>query len=315
MRQHTLVSLALAAAVQATHPHRGSRAATVLAAPFVGAQSPEEAEKLKSKNELKVNSGKDGDKSKSAAPSALGKGADPSNCVAKPGQTMSTTAWCVENCGDEAADPPNCPVDMCVCPDGPAANDEASSLAPTPDPTRSALPPNGDPNLCTARDGQTEADTTWCVSNCKTGNCPMNLCTCVKPHKPKGRAAAPGKLGSALPPGADPTGCVAVVGQSSVDDAWCVEHCSLTPPDCPVPNCYCSDDNAIIVFSPDELNDAPIGKKSLANSKLKKKGNLTNASRTNITHHGNTTSVGRNASRNATGAKNATKLKKPNQRR
>ena len=325
-----LLSLALSAAVHATPAHRGSRATTVLAAPFVGVQSPEEADKLKASKELKAVSEKNGDESGGAGPSALPKGADPSNCVAKPGQTMSTTAWCVENCGDATADPPNCPVNLCVCKEGPAQGEDGSPrAAPTPDPTRSALPPNGDPNLCTARDGQTEADTAWCVANCGTDNCPMNLCTCVKPHKPKGRAAAPGPLGSALPAGADPSGCVAVVGQSSVDDAWCVQHCSMTPPDCPVPNCYCSDDMAIIVFEPEDFKDAPVNK-ALSHASAKK-GNLTNSSEANASRHANATRNGsfhasRKASSNSSrssrtanssenAAKNATKLKKPSQRR
>ena len=59
---------------------------------------------------------------------------------------------------------------------------------------------------------------------------------------------------SALPPGGDPTACTASIDQNTVDDAWCVLNCGITPyPNCPFNLCTCASKEEIIEITPDQV--------------------------------------------------------------
>ena len=63
---------------------------------------------------------------------------------------------------------------------------------------------------------------------------------------------------SALPPGGDPTACTANIDQNTVDDAWCVLNCGITPyPNCPFNLCTCASKEEIIEITPDQVRSEP----------------------------------------------------------
>ena len=112
-----------------------------------------------------------------AAKPALKKGGDPKGCVKALGQSMSSDAWCVENCAlPDSAE--LCTTDLCTCGD----------VHTVPQ----AIFPGGDPKTCTAVEGQMESNDAWCVNNCDVENwknqapeCPTTLCQCANSGDPK----------------------------------------------------------------------------------------------------------------------------------
>ncbi len=216
-----------------------------------------------------------------AAPSALKEGGDPAGCVAAEGQTMSSTAWCVENCPGSL-----CTTDLCKC--GPVHT------------IPQAIHPGGDPKTCTAVPGQLESNDAWCVNNCDVENwkqqppkCPSNLCHCKVngDKKKKWTFAQPAEdeswdpaktptwnpdaaamnppsakttkgwdpstvptyqgpsnekpkweeVKQAIFPGGDPKSCSAV-DKSGATTEWCTSNCADVPPNCPAQMCSCSDE-------------------------------------------------------------------------
>ena len=207
-----------------------------------------------------------------AAGPALKKGGDPAGCVAALRQSMSSDAWCVQNCGLEGSK--ICTTDLCKC----------GAVHTIPQ----AIHPGGDPKTCTAVEGQLESNDVWCVSNCDVGNwkeqapeCPTSLCQCkdsgdkaanwtfakpepekapelavpwdpstipmppsAKPYDPSTAPTykpnyTPPSADPALFPGGDPASCKAVEG-GSANDVWCTTNCADVPPICPTDLCTCS---------------------------------------------------------------------------
>eukprot|EP00908_Phaeocystis_cordata_P022416 Transcript_4832.p1 GENE.Transcript_4832~~Transcript_4832.p1 ORF type:complete len:1079 (-),score=354.18 Transcript_4832:42-3278(-) len=72
---------------------------------------------------------------------------------------------------------------------------------------------------------------------------------------------------SALAPGGDPMGCLAVRGApDGVDDDWCRSQCAVSPDNCPKANCFCEDDNGILRYDPNDP-DIPIRKQRVSSPK------------------------------------------------
>ena len=63
---------------------------------------------------------------------------------------------------------------------------------------------------------------------------------------------------SALAPGGDPMGCLAVKdAPESIDDDYCRKQCSDSPDNCPKTFCECDDDNGVLRYDPNDP-DIPV---------------------------------------------------------
>ena len=177
--------------------------------------------------------------------SALKPGVDPMSCKAKLKATVDT-AWCQTQCG---SNPPNCPKVACRCEGSDEDSDEDSEETPAQPPVAAtATAPTAPTAVATAPTAEANAATEAAAAATAAA-----------------AAATAAASESALAPGGDPMGCVAVedAGQG-IDDEWCQKTCREAA-SCPKTMCECSDDNGVLRYDPNDP-DMPIRRAGLRRS-------------------------------------------------
>ena len=151
--------------------------------------------------------------------SALKPGVDPMSCKAKLKATVDT-AWCQTQCG---SNPPNCPKVACRCGEG---SDEDSDGDSDGDSDETPAPPPV-AATATAPTAAATAPTAAATAPSAAANAATEAAAAATAAAAAATAAA---AESALAPGGDPMGCVAVqdAGQG-IDDEWCRKTCMVVP--------------------------------------------------------------------------------------
>jgi len=191
-----------------------------------------------------------------ASGSALAPGGDPMGCIAVKGAPEGTDDdWCRNQCADN---PDNCPKAMCECDDDngvlrydpndpdiplkrlrkrqtPPAAQAPAPAAQAPAPAAQAPAPTGEDAIQAANDAyQKAAEAAAAASEAAA-------------------SAASSVSESALAPGGDPMGCLAVKdAPESIDDDYCRKQCSDSPDNCPKTFCECDDDNGVLRYDPND---------------------------------------------------------------
>ena len=181
--------------------------------------------------------------------SALKPGVDPMSCKAKLKATVDT-AWCQTQCG---SNPPNCPKVACRCGEGSDEDSDGDSdETPAPPPVAATA---------TAPTAAATAPTATATAPTATAAAPSAAATAATEAAAAAAIAAAAATAaaaeSALAPGGDPMGCVAVkdAGQG-IDDDWCRNTCRESA-NCPKSMCECNDDNGVLRYDPNDP-DMPV---------------------------------------------------------